>query len=110
MPAAGISLASSASVEDDNNHLYITNLSSEEFLPDDIAKIYRYGLVVERLFRELKTQYGLDEFYTTKEHIVKILVYAALLALLVSRELLALMTERSDEETVFSAGHWAATL
>ena len=96
--------------DDDDYHLYITNLPREKFLPEDIATTYRCRWAVERLFRELKTQYGLDEFDTTKEHIVKILVYAALLALLVSRELLALVTERADEEIVFPPGRWAATL
>ncbi len=45
-------------------------------------------------------EYELDEFNTTKEHIVKILVYAALLSLLVSRELLALVTECAEDEAV----------
>jgi hypothetical protein len=61
------------------------------------------------LFRELKTQYDLDEFDTSKEHIVEILVYAALLSLLVSRELLDLVTEHADDEIVFPPERWAAT-
>jgi len=40
---------------------------------------------------------------------VKILVYAALLSLLVSRELLALVTECADVDAVFPPGRWAAT-
>jgi len=93
----------------DDHHLYITNLPREEFLPEDLATIYRCRWAVERLFRELKTQYELEEFDTTKEHIVKILVYAALLSLLVSRELLALVTECADDDAVFPPGRWAAT-
>jgi PAS domain S-box-containing protein len=50
------------------------------------------------LFRELKTQYELDEFDTIKEHVVKILLYAALLSLLVSRVLLDLLTGHTDKE------------
>ncbi|RZV06478.1 putative transposase [Natrinema hispanicum] len=93
----------------DDYHLYITNLTRKEFFPKDLATIYRCRWTVERLFRELKTQYKLDEFDTTKEHIVKILVYAALLSLLVSRELLALVTECAEDEAVFPPGRWAAT-
>jgi len=53
--------------EDANDyHLYIANLPREEFLPEDLATIYRCRWAVERLFRELKTQYELDEFDTTK--------------------------------------------
>jgi len=94
----------------DDYHLYITNLPREEFFPEDLATIYRCRWAVERLFRELKTEYELDEFDTTKEHIVKILVYAALLSLLVSRELLALVTECASNDAVFPPGRWAATL
>ena len=93
----------------DDYHLYITNLPREEFLPEDLATIYRCRWAVERLFRELKTQYELDEFDTTKEHIVKILVFAALLSLLVSRELLGLVMECAEDDAVFPPGRWAAT-
>jgi putative transposase len=93
----------------DDYHLYITNLPREEFLPADIATLYRCRWEVETLFRELKTQYELDEFDTSKEHVVRILLYAAVLSLLVSRELLDLVTEQADDEIVFPPERWAAT-
>jgi putative transposase len=93
----------------DDYHLYITNLSRDEFLPADIATLYRCRWEVETLFRELKTQYELDEFDTSKEHVVRILLYAALLSLLVSRDLLDLVTDQADEEIVFPPERWAAT-
>ena len=93
----------------DDYHLYITNLPREEFLPSDLGTIYRCRWEVELLFRELKTQYELDEFDTTKKHVVEILLYAALLSLLVSRELLDLVTEQADDEIVFPPERWAAT-
>jgi len=93
----------------DDYHLYITNLPREEFLPADLATIYRCRWEVELLFRELKTQYNLDEFDTSKTYIVEILLYAALLSLLVSRDLLALVTEQADDEIVFPPERWAAT-
>jgi len=48
----------------------------------------------------------MDEFDTSDEHVVRILLYAALLSLLVSRDLLDLVTEQADDELVFptSAG------
>ncbi len=58
---------------------------------------------------ELKTQYELDEFDTNNPDVVKILLYAALLSLLVSRELLDLVTEQADDEIVFPPERWAAT-
>jgi len=51
----------------------------------------------------------LDEFDTSKTYIVEILIYAALLSLLVSRDLLALVTEQADDEIVFPPERWAAT-
>ena len=85
----------------DDYHRYITNLPRDEFLPSDLATSYRCRWEVELLFRELKTQYELDEFDTTKMHVVEILLYAALLSLLVSRDLLDLVTEQADDEIVF---------
>jgi len=93
----------------DHYHLYITNLPRSEFLPCDLATIYRCRWEVELLFRELKTRYELDEFDTTKKHIVKILVYAALLTLIVSRTLLDLVTEHAEDDAVFPPERWAAT-
>ena len=93
----------------DDYHLYITNLPREEFLPADLATLYRCRWEVETLFRELKTQYELDEFDTSNPVVVEILLYAALLSLLVSRELLDLVTEQADDEIVFPPERWAAT-
>ncbi|MFC7026463.1 IS4 family transposase [Halomicroarcula sp. GCM10025324] len=93
----------------DDYHLYMTNLPREEFLPTDLATLYRCRWEVETLFRELKTQYELDEFDTSNPDVVEILLYAALLSLLVSRDLLDLVTEQADDEIVFPPERWAAT-
>jgi len=58
----------------DNYHLYITNLPRDEFLPADLATLYRCRWEVETLFRELKTQYELDEFDTSNPDVVNILL------------------------------------
>ncbi len=94
----------------DDYHLYITNLSREEFLLEDLATIYRCRWEVELLFRDLKTQYRLDEFDMTKKHVVEILLYAALLPLVVSRELFSLVMEHADDALVFPPERWAATV
>jgi len=72
----------------DDYHLYITYLPTEEFLPADPATLYWCRWGVETLFRELKTQYELDEFDTSNRDVVETLLCAALLSLLVGRELL----------------------
>jgi putative transposase len=69
--------------------------------------VYRCRWEVETLFRELKTQYELDEFDTSNPVVVEILVYEALLSLLVSRELLDLVTKQADDKIVFPPERWA---
>jgi putative transposase len=81
----------------------------KEFFPVGLVEIYRCRWRVELLFRELKTQHGLDVFDTSDEHVVRILLYAALLSLLVSRDLLDLVTEQADDKLVFPTERWAAT-
>ena len=93
----------------DDYHFYITNLPRKWFLPADIATIYRCRWAVELLFRELKTLYELDEFDTTNPAVVEILLYAAVLTLVVSRELLDLVVEYADDDAVFPPERWAAT-
>lgn len=65
---------------------------------------------MELLFRELKTLYELDKFDTSNPAVVEILLYAAVLTLLVSRELLELVIEYADDDAVFPPERWAATL
>jgi hypothetical protein len=64
------------------------------------------------LFRELKSQYSLDKFDTSKEHIVKIQIVAALLTLVVSRAILRLLVDHAedrDEDCTFPRERWATT-
>ncbi|EMA13317.1 transposase [Haloarcula amylolytica JCM 13557] len=90
----------------DGYHLYI--LPKEEFLPAELATIYRYWWEVELLLREVKTQYSLDECDTSKKYIAEVLPYTALLSLLVSRDLLDLVTEQTTVEIVFCWSVWRA--
>ncbi|WP_318569943.1 IS4 family transposase [Salinigranum marinum] len=97
---------------DDGYRLYITNLPSGEFSPEQVATLYRARWVVELLFRELKSQYGLGRFRTEKEHIVRIQVTAALLTLVVSRAILRLFVDHAQElgdDCVFPTERWAKT-
>ena len=93
----------------DDYHFYITDLLREEILPCDIAIPYRCRWEVELLFRELKTRYALGEFNTTKKHVIEIFAYAALLTLLVSRELLDSLSGHAADDAVFPSERWAAT-
>ena len=96
----------------DEYHLYMTNLPRKEFSASQIATLYRARWEVELLFRELKSRYSLEEFDTSKEHIVKIQITAALLTLVVSRAILRILVdhaEEQDENVTFPTERWATT-
>jgi len=73
----------------------MTNLPRESFSASQIETLYRARWMVELLFRKLKSQYGLEQFDTSKEHIVKIQITAALLTLVVNRAILRVLVDRA---------------
>lgn len=78
-------------------HLYLTNLSAEQFSPEQVSSLYRCRWEVELLFRELKSRYRLDDLPSSKPHIVKLLILASVLTLVVSRVLLSAFREIAEE-------------
>lgn len=78
-------------------HLYLTNLPHETFSPQQVSALYRFRWEIELLFRELKSQYRLDELPSSKPQIVKVLILASVLTLVVSRVLLGLFREVAEE-------------
>ncbi|WP_331232306.1 transposase [Natronorarus salvus] len=70
-------------------------LAEWEFSPEDVSTLYHARWVVELLFLELKSQYGLGRFQTGKEQIVRTQVTAALLTLVVSRAILRLFVDHA---------------
>jgi len=96
----------------DNYHLYLTNLPRGKYSPSQIAILYRARWEVELLFRELKSRYALEKFNTSKEHIVKIQITAALLTLVVSRAILRILVDHAEErgeDASFPTERWATT-
>jgi putative transposase len=97
----------------DDYHLYITNHPREAFNTSQIGTLYRARWEVELLFREMKSRYSLEKFDTSKEHIVKIQIVAALLTLVVSRAILRELVDHAEEcgeECSFPTERWATTL
>jgi len=86
--------------DEDEYHLYFTNLPRKEYSAPDIAQLYRARWEVELLFRELKSRFRLDEINTTKPYIIEALVIMAAISLMISREIVdelhKLDTERTD--------------
>jgi putative transposase len=76
------------------HHLYLTNIPPEKLSAEDVAQTYAARWAIELFFRELKRRYRIDDMPSTKRHIVEALVWAALITLIVSRELLAWLRHR----------------
>ncbi|MDD5309061.1 MAG: IS4 family transposase [Deltaproteobacteria bacterium] len=70
-------------------HLYVTNVAPEKLAAEDIRRVYAARWEVELLFRELKSQYRIEDLPSGKRAVVESLVYAAVLTLIASRRLLA---------------------
>lgn len=91
-------------------HIYITNVPGTQLSPEDVTRTYRARWEVELLFKELKSQYRLDELPSAKEHIVEALIYTAILTMTVSRLLLnAVRTRAGLSAAQTPVRRWAAT-
>jgi IS4 transposase len=75
-------------------HLYLTNVPPQRPSAEDITATYAARWTIELVFRELKRHYRLDQMASAKKPVVEALLYAALLTLVVSRELLAAPRQR----------------
>ena len=65
-------------------HLYITNVPADRLSAEDIAKTYAVRWEIEILFRQLKSQFRLEEMPSANKDTVHALLYATLLTLAVS--------------------------
>lgn len=76
------------------HHLYVTNVPIEKLAAEDIGAVYSLRWQIELLFKELKTHYRIEDIPSRKRVVVEVLLYAALLTMVVSRRLLALVRRR----------------
>lgn len=81
-------------VRDDHSgehHLYLTNVPPHRLTANEIAQVYAARWIIELLFRQLKGQFRAEDLPSSKRAIVEALVYASLIALAVSRELMGMI-------------------
>lgn len=69
----------------DENHLFVTNLLAKDFDYEQIGQLYRLRWQVELLFKELKSDLGIDDLRSKREEVILCHIYAALITLLLSR-------------------------
>lgn len=89
-------------------HLYLTNLESDEFSAEECAELYRLRWQVELLFLELKTHTRLDQLNSERTEVVQALLWASMLALLLSRSLLRAAQKRLRAGERIGLQSWAA--
>lgn len=83
-------------------HLYYTNIGTDALDPEQIRQTYGLRWQIELLFSRMKRMLRLHQLPSSKEHIVRALIWASVLAVLCSNILLELM-RRMVPERVFPA-------
>jgi putative transposase len=73
--------------DEDEYHLYITNLPPDLLEPEEVARLYGARWEVEILFKELKSKYALDVIPTYNPQVIEAFIWIAILTLLISRRL-----------------------
>src|SRR5487761_797740 len=91
-------------------HLYVTNVPLDKLAAEDVQAVYAARWEVELLFKELKSHYRLEDMPSRKREVVEALLYAAMLTLLCSRALLALLRQKQPEHADRFTNQRAATV
>jgi len=76
-------------------HTYLTTIPLDVLSAEDVALLYGLRWDVELIFKELKSKYALDVVDTTNPQIVEAFIWTAILTLLVSRRIYALVRENN---------------
>jgi len=91
------------------HHLYMTNVPVEKLAAEDIRAVYALRWEIELLWKELKLYYRIEDMPSRKQHVVECLLFVALLTLVVSRKLQALIRKALGEKARRVTNHrWAA--
>ena len=78
-------------------HAYLTNIRVEILSAADIALLYRARWEIELIFKELKSNYRMDQIPSANPNIVKCLIWVAILTLMCSRRILQLIRNANPE-------------
>jgi len=79
-------------------HLYVTNLPVDKIPATDIGVIYRERWAIELTFKHLKSSFHMAEMPSRKKDVVESLIYASVLTLLVSKQLLVAIRHKLRQE------------
>jgi putative transposase len=85
-------------VEEEQYHIYLTDISPDVLSPEDMAKLYGARWDIELVFKELKSRYDLDVVNTTKPYTVEAYIWISILTLLISRRIYNIVRRHSPKE------------
>jgi IS4 transposase len=86
--------------EEEKYHVYLTNISIDDLIPEDVAKLYGARWDIELIFKELKSRYALDVVNTKNPQIVEAYIWIAILTLFISRRIYSLVRKYNPKEIV----------
>ncbi len=78
-------------------HLYLTNVPVKQLPAKDLQTTYALRWEIELLFKELKSNYRLDQLPSRRQEVVETFLYVAILSLVVSRRLLQAVRQALPE-------------
>lgn len=96
--------------EEENYHIYITNIQKNVLDAKDIAKLYGARWDIELLFKELKSRYALDVLDTKNEQVIEALIWTAMLTLIVSRRIYSIVknsTAHPEKMVRYTQERWS---
>jgi len=85
-------------IDEENYHVYLTNISNDDLTPEDVAKLYGARWDIELIFKELKSRYDLDVVNTKNPQIVEAYVWIAILTLFISRRIYNIVRKHNPKE------------
>jgi len=95
--------------DDDEYHLYITNISPELLEAEEVARLYGARWEVEILFKELKSKYALDVVPTANQQVIEAFIWIAILTLLISRRIYTIIRRLNPDAKMvrFTTLRWS---
>lgn len=91
-------------------HLYVTDVPHEKLSAENVALAYRARWEIELLFKAWKSEFRMDELPSRKPDVVRALIYAAVITMLITRRLHALLRERLGPKARRATAARVATL
>jgi len=85
---------------------YLTNVPRPQLAAEHVAAVYAARWEIELLFREIKVHYRIEQLPTRKLAVAQCLIYAALLALCLSRKLRSQLVG-NDRTQRYTFDRWA---